>query len=119
MDVVKRCCLGVLALSAAVCLASCATYAPVADISSQSDELSAGDRVRVTTADGEQTSFTLKEITEDALVGAHKRIALSDVASVELEDPTTWMTVVLVLGGIIGIATIGMLVDAAIGREIL
>ena len=116
MDVAKRCCLGVLALSAAVCLASCATYAPVADISSQSDELSAGDEVRVTTTNGEQTSFTLKEITEDALVGAHRRIALTDVASVELLDPTTWKTVVLVLGGIIGLFTIALWASGQGGR---
>jgi len=68
------------------------------------------------TTDGEHTSFTLKEITEDALVGAHKRIVLSDVASVELVDPTTWKTVVFCLGGIIGLFSIGLWASGAGGR---
>jgi hypothetical protein len=102
----KRWAVGGLLLAVAVCSVSCATHTPLAGRPWERDELAVGTKIRVTTTEGEQTTFTLTTIEEDALVGRGRRIAFSEIADVELVDPTTWKNTLLYLGGSIGLMTI-------------
>jgi hypothetical protein len=64
-------------------------------------QIKPGDKVRLTTRDGNVREFKLKESTAQQLVGEDEVVNLSDIKDIERREFSAWKTTFLVVGTVI------------------
>jgi len=62
------------------------------------EQITPGDTVRVTTKDGMQREFTVKEATAQQLIGESEKVNFSDITSIERREFSGWKTGGLTMG---------------------
>jgi hypothetical protein len=59
--------------------------------------LTAGDDVTIVTKDGRKLSFTVEQVEADAILGAHTRVPVAEIARVEVERVSPAKTAIVVI----------------------
>ena len=80
-------------------MVGCTTLQPLAiNPSNLSNSLKPGDRVQIVTTRGEQMQFKVESVDENGLQGAGKRVAFSDIQSIDRKETDTMRTAWVVIG---------------------
>lgn len=95
--------------SSAMALLACTVMRPLTVNPTQlRSTLNQGDRVAVTTTNGQQLQFTIEEINEQGLHGDGQNIAYSDIQGISRKETSTGRTVLLAIGVVaVGAAAAG------------
>jgi hypothetical protein len=109
---------GVAAVVALLC--ACTTLKPLPPRNSPAElrsQLRSGDKVRVTTKDGQRLSFSLTEVGEANVAGTHNgkdvQLPYEQVALIEVSRVDTGKTVTRVLLGTVAVACAAFLIVIA------
>jgi hypothetical protein len=105
------------------CFAVACTTTRTIDVGAPSalaEEVRLGDRVAITTRDGQELTFEVVRVEEDALVGATERVQRDQIAQLEVTRFSPWRTAGTAGGGaLLGVMVAGLVFLAAAPALIL
>jgi hypothetical protein len=92
----------------------CTTLRPVPlEPANLRETVKPGDRIRVTTLEGQTKEFTVEEVTRDTLKGTKDQVAVSDLTLVEKKESSPGKTAAVAVGVTVAVL-LGLVLAAAL-----